>query len=185
MGEDRSHTGGAVGLLQAACMSELRSMLIYGNCLDYADHGRGARTYASGNGPHAVYGAGTEGGILSGGKTADGSDLKGIKTSDIVTKESFENAIMVHAAISGSTNATMHLPAIAHEFGFEISADTFDRLHRGAHYLLNIRPSGDWPAQYFLLCRRCAACHGRDQEHASSGCDDSDRQDSGRKPGGT
>lgn len=74
---------------------------------------------------------------------------KGIKTSDIVTKESFENAIMVHAAISGSTNATMHLPAVAHEFGFEISADTFDSLHRGAHYLLNIRPSGDWPAQYF------------------------------------
>ena len=74
---------------------------------------------------------------------------KGIKASDIVTKESFENAIMVHAAISGSTNATMHIPAIAHEFGFEIDAETFDRLHRGAHYLLNIRPSGDWPAQYF------------------------------------
>lgn len=35
---------------------------------------------------------------------------------------------MVHAAISGSTNATMHIPAIAHEFGFEIDADTFDRL---------------------------------------------------------
>lgn len=74
---------------------------------------------------------------------------KGIKASDIVTMKSFENAIMVHAAISGSTNATMHIPAIAHEFGFEIDADTFDRMHRGAHYLLNIRPSGDWPAQYF------------------------------------
>ena len=74
---------------------------------------------------------------------------KGITAKDIVTKKSFENAIMVHAAISGSTNATMHLPAIAHEFGFEIDADTFDRMHRGAHYLLNIRPSGDWPAQYF------------------------------------
>lgn len=74
---------------------------------------------------------------------------KGITAKDIVTKESFENAIMVHAAISGSTNATMHLPAIAHEFGIRIDADTFDRLHRGAHYLLNIRPSGDWPAQYF------------------------------------
>lgn len=73
----------------------------------------------------------------------------GIRASDVVTKESFENAIMVHAAISGSTNATMHIPAIAHEFGFEIDADTFDRMHRGAHYLLNIRPSGDWPAQYF------------------------------------
>ena len=74
---------------------------------------------------------------------------KGITAKDIVTKESFENAIMVHAAISGSTNATMHLPAVAHEFGIEIDADTFDRMHRGAHYLLNIRPSGDWPAQYF------------------------------------
>lgn len=74
---------------------------------------------------------------------------QGITAKDIVTMKSFENAIMVHAAISGSTNATMHIPAIAHEFGFEIDADTFDRLHRGAHYLLNIRPSGDWPAQYF------------------------------------
>lgn len=74
---------------------------------------------------------------------------KGIKAKDIVTMKSFENAIMVHAAISGSTNATMHIPAIAHEFGFEVDAETFDRMHRGAHYLLNIRPSGDWPAQYF------------------------------------
>ena len=74
---------------------------------------------------------------------------RGISAKDIVTKEIFENAIMIHAAISGSTNATMHLPAIAHEFGIEIDANTFDRMHRGAHYLLNLRPSGDWPAQYF------------------------------------
>lgn len=67
----------------------------------------------------------------------------------IVTMESFENAIMVHAAISGSTNSLLHLPAIAREFGIEIDADTFDRLHRGAHYLLNIRPAGQFPAQYF------------------------------------
>lgn len=67
----------------------------------------------------------------------------------IVTMKSFENAIMVHAAISGSTNSLLHLPAIAHEFGIEIDGDTFDRLHRGAHYLLNIRPAGHWPAQYF------------------------------------
>ena len=73
----------------------------------------------------------------------------GLRAKDIVTQKSFENAIMVHAAISGSTNATMHLPAIAHEFGLELDADAFDRMHRGAHYLLNIRPSGDWPAQYF------------------------------------
>jgi dihydroxy-acid dehydratase len=74
---------------------------------------------------------------------------QGLRARDIVTEKSFENAIMVHAAISGSTNATMHLPAIAHEFGIELDAQAFDRMHRGAHYLLNIRPSGDWPAEYF------------------------------------
>ena len=67
----------------------------------------------------------------------------------IVTMEAFENAIMVHAAISGSTNSLLHLPAIAREFGISIDADTFDRLHRGAHYLLDIRPAGRFPAQYF------------------------------------
>ncbi len=74
---------------------------------------------------------------------------KGIRVSDIVTKESFENAIMVHAAISGSTNSLLHIPAVAHELGIEIDADTFDRMHRGAHYLLDIRPAGKWPAQFF------------------------------------
>ena len=75
--------------------------------------------------------------------------MPGMRPSEIVTEKSFENAILVHAAVSGSTNCLLHIPAIAHEFGFEIDADTFDRMHRGAHYLLNIRPSGDWPAQYF------------------------------------
>lgn len=73
----------------------------------------------------------------------------GLKASDIVTMKSFENAIMVHAAISGSSNSLLHIPAIAHEFGLEIDADTFDRMHRGAHYLLDIRPAGKWPAQFF------------------------------------
>ena len=70
---------------------------------------------------------------------------------DIVTVESFENAILVHAAISGSTNALLHLPAIAHEFGIEITGDTFDRLHRGARYLLDVRPAGRWPAEFFCF----------------------------------
>lgn len=73
----------------------------------------------------------------------------GLKAGDIVTMKSFENAIMVHAAISGSTNSLLHIPAIAHEFGLEIDSDTFDRMHRGAHYLLDIRPAGKWPAQFF------------------------------------
>lgn len=75
--------------------------------------------------------------------------MRGLRVSDIVTKKSFENAIMVHAAISGSTNSLLHIPAIAHELGIEIDSDTFDRMHRGAHYLLDIRPAGRWPAQFF------------------------------------
>lgn len=73
----------------------------------------------------------------------------GLKPRDMVTKESFENAIMVHAAISGSSNSMLHIPAIAHEFGVDIDADYFDKLHQNAHYLLDIRPTGKWPAQYF------------------------------------
>lgn len=67
--------------------------------------------------------------------------IKNMKPSDIVTMESFENAILVHAAISGSTNCFLHLPAIAQEFGIEITGDTFDRLHRNARYLLDVRPA--------------------------------------------
>nr|WP_184093519.1 dihydroxy-acid dehydratase [Anaerocolumna cellulosilytica] len=75
--------------------------------------------------------------------------LKGVRAADIVTKKSFENAIYVHAAISGSTNSLLHIPAIAREFGIELSADLFDKMHRNARYLLDIRPAGTWPAEYF------------------------------------
>ncbi len=71
------------------------------------------------------------------------------KPCEMVTMKSFENAILVHAAISGSTNCLLHIPAIAHELGLEITGDTFDRLHRGARYLLDVRPAGRWPAECF------------------------------------
>lgn len=73
----------------------------------------------------------------------------GLRARDMVTQKSFENAVIVHAAISGSTNSLLHMPAIAREFGISLTADDFDRLHRGAHYLLDIRPAGKWPAQFF------------------------------------
>ena len=77
------------------------------------------------------------------------AQMEHMRPSDLVTKESFENAILVHAAISGSTNCLLHIPAIAHEFGIEIIGDTFDRLHRNARYLLDVRPAGRWPAECF------------------------------------
>ena len=77
------------------------------------------------------------------------AQMEHMRPSDLVTKESFENAILVHAAISGSTNCLLHIPAIAHELGIEITGDTFDRLHRNARYLLDVRPAGRWPAECF------------------------------------
>jgi dihydroxy-acid dehydratase len=72
---------------------------------------------------------------------------KGIKPSDILTKEAFENAIKVHAALSGSTNALLHLPAIAHELGIEIEAELFDRINREIPYLVDVQPSGKYVSE--------------------------------------
>ncbi|MGI6066751.1 MAG: dihydroxy-acid dehydratase [Bacillota bacterium] len=71
----------------------------------------------------------------------------GITPKDILTPEAFENAIMVHAAVSGSTNATLHLPAIAKQAGIEITAGDFDRIHRKIPVLVSLQTSGTWPTQ--------------------------------------
>jgi len=67
---------------------------------------------------------------------------KGIRPADILTPAAFENAMKVHAAISGSTNALLHIPAIAHELGIQIEAERFDQLNREIPYITNIQPSG-------------------------------------------
>ena len=88
-----------------------------------------------------------------------------MRPSDIVTYKSFENAILVHAAISGSTNCLLHIPALAHEFGIEITGDTFDRLHRNARYLLDVRPAGKWPAECFYYAGGVPAIMEEIKEH--------------------
>lgn len=72
-----------------------------------------------------------------------------LKPSEILTMKAFENAIMVHAAIAGSTNALLHLPAIAYELGLEIKPEQFDEINRKIPYLLNVKPSGKYPVEYF------------------------------------
>lgn len=69
--------------------------------------------------------------------------------SDILTIEAFKNAIIIHAAIAGSSNSLLHLPTIAHELGLELPPELFDEIHRQIPFLLNIRPSGFWPGEYF------------------------------------
>lgn len=60
----------------------------------------------------------------------------------LVTPESFENAIMVDLAIGGSTNTTLHLPAVAHAFGLQLTLDTFDRLSRATPHIISLKPGG-------------------------------------------
>lgn len=66
-----------------------------------------------------------------------------IKPRDIVTEEAFKNAIVVDMAIAGSTNTTLHLPAIAHECGLELSLEKFDEISKKTPNLCHISPSGD------------------------------------------
>lgn len=66
-----------------------------------------------------------------------------IKPRDIVTEEAFKNAIVVDMAIAGSTNTTLHLPAIAHECGLELSLEKFDEISKNTPNLCHISPSGD------------------------------------------
>jgi dihydroxy-acid dehydratase len=61
---------------------------------------------------------------------------------DILTKEAFENAITVVMALAGSTNAVLHLLAIAREAGVDLELDDFDRVSRATPHLVDVRPSG-------------------------------------------
>ncbi len=67
---------------------------------------------------------------------------RGIRPRDVMTRPAFENAIAVVMALAGSTNAVLHLLAIAHEAGVELQLDDFDRISRRVPHLVDVRPSG-------------------------------------------
>lgn len=65
-----------------------------------------------------------------------------LRPSKILTKAAFRNAIIVHSAIGGSTNATLHLPSIARELGIELPVEWFDEVSHFVPHIGNIDPSG-------------------------------------------
>lgn len=73
-----------------------------------------------------------------------------LKPSDVLTRVNFENAIRVLAAIGGSTNAVVHLLAIAGRVGVELTLDDFDRLSQESPLLANLRPSGEYLMEDFF-----------------------------------
>ncbi|WNY23521.1 Dihydroxy-acid dehydratase [Methanimicrococcus hongohii] len=62
----------------------------------------------------------------------------------IVTKNSFENAVMTDMAIGGSSNTALHLPAVANAFNIELTLDDFDRLSKSTPHIVSLRPAGSW-----------------------------------------
>ncbi len=70
--------------------------------------------------------------------------LEGRTISQVITRESFHNAIVTLAAIGGSTNAVVHLLAIAGRLGIELSLDDFDRIGSGVPLLVNLQPAGKY-----------------------------------------
>ena len=67
---------------------------------------------------------------------------KDLKPSKVLTRKAFENAITVDMAFGGSTNTTLHLPAIAREAGIKLSLETFNRISEKTPHLCNLSPGG-------------------------------------------
>lgn len=75
---------------------------------------------------------------------------KGIRPCDIMTRKAFENAITVVIALGGSTNAVLHLLAIAHEAGVPLSLDDFTTIGARVPVLCDLKPSGKYNMSHFV-----------------------------------
>lgn len=73
-----------------------------------------------------------------------------IRPSLIITRESLENAVSVHMALGGSTNAVVHLLAIAGRLGIHLTLDDFDYISRRVPHLVNVKPSGEFLMEEFF-----------------------------------
>ena len=69
---------------------------------------------------------------------------RGVTPRDILTKEAFENAVAVVASMGGSTNAVLHLLAIAHEAGVPLTLEDFDRVSTRTPYIADMKPGGKY-----------------------------------------
>lgn len=80
------------------------------------------------------------------GERAAGLVNEGVNAKSIVDARAIENALVVHAAVGGSTNAMLHLPALAGELGLDFSWDRVRQLNDETPWIVNLRPSGEHTA---------------------------------------
>ena len=104
-----------------------------------------------------------------------------LRLSKILQREAFENAIRTLAAIGGSTNAVIHLIAIAGRVGVPLSIDDFDRLGSELPCLLNLQPSGKYLMEDFCYAGGLPAVMKEIESHAAHRCADGERQDDRRE----
>jgi dihydroxy-acid dehydratase len=78
------------------------------------------------------------------GRRAVAMAKEGPRPSEVLTREAFENAIRVNMAIGGSTNAIIHLVAIAGRLGINLPLELFDEISRRTPFITNVRPSGSY-----------------------------------------
>ncbi len=107
------------------CLAEVLGLALPGNGTIPAAH-QGARTALS----------------RTAGKQVMQMLEKNICPRDIMTLDAFKNAITVDMAIGGSSNTTLHLPAIAHEAGIELSLDLFNDIAKTTPYIASLSPGG-------------------------------------------
>lgn len=70
-----------------------------------------------------------------------------LRPAMIMNKKAFENALILHAAVAGSTNILLHLPAVAAQAGIKITLKDFDRVHRAIPVLCFLKTAGKWPTR--------------------------------------
>jgi dihydroxy-acid dehydratase len=71
---------------------------------------------------------------------------QGLSADRILTQKAIDNALAVHAAFAGSSNALLHLPAVARQLGLACTLDMFQEANDGTPWIVNVRPSGQWDA---------------------------------------
>ncbi|BBI53492.1 hypothetical protein HORIV_59130 [Vreelandella olivaria] len=83
-----------------------------------------------------------------------------LRLSKILTKEAFDNAIRTNAAIGGSTNAVIHLKAIAGRIGVDLTLDDWSRVGRGTPTVVDLQPSGRFLMEEFYYAGGLPRCLG-------------------------
>ncbi|MBW3560973.1 MAG: dihydroxy-acid dehydratase [Actinobacteria bacterium] len=103
--------------------------------------------------PHTAVAPANDEVIVEGARRAGAMLLEHLRAGrtsrDLLTPQAFDNAIMVHAAVGGSTNLLLHLPAIAYEAGVTLRLERFQELNDRVPFLVDARPTGQYPAHLF------------------------------------